>query len=222
MPSTTRSAVMSVRTSPQVKSQFAALAAQKNLTESSLLALIVEQVLGANLTIGVADPAPDMPPNDAGGDRLTVRLRPGDRALVEALAAARRMKTSTYLARLVRSHVRSAPVMPPAELEELRCLAGHLSAIGRELRLIEFSGSARDSPHAVQLLLSEVGQMVEGVRSAVADVVRSNLMGWEMGVDNTKPAPSKPVHTKPSQGRTAQRQRGKPGGRRAVAGVGHG
>ena len=213
---------MSVRTSPRTKSRFAALAAQQNLTESSLLALIVEQVLGANLTIGVADPAPDRPPNDAASDRLTVRLRSGDRALVDALAAARRMKTSTYLAMLVRTHVRSAPVMPPAELDELRCLAGHLSAIGRELRLIEFSGSARDSPQAVQQLLSEVGQTVERVRSAVADVVRSNLMGWEMGVDNTKPAPSKPVHTEPSQGRTAQRQRGKPGDRHALAGARHG
>ncbi|RZL91475.1 MAG: hypothetical protein EOP82_12745 [Variovorax sp.] len=91
------------------------------------------------------------------------------------------MKTSSYLAMLVRTHVRGVPVMPPAELDELKSMAGHLAALGRQIRSVGDSaaeGMPRTSSHQ---LLVDVGTTVESVREAVADVVRTNLISWEAG-----------------------------------------
>ncbi|MEJ8859959.1 hypothetical protein WKW79_35800 [Variovorax robiniae] len=165
-----RTVVLGTRTSCETKARFAALAAQQGLTESAMLGLLVDKVLAANTS---SDAPLSRTPEQGCADRLTLRLRPGDRALANAKAAVRRMKTSTYVAMLVRAHVRSAAVMPPAELEELRCLVGQLAALRRELRAVP----AAVSPE----LLIDVGSTVESVREAVSAVVRSNLIEWEAG-----------------------------------------
>jgi len=173
MASALQTVVLGTRTSCETKARFAALAAQQGLSESVMLRLLVERALLAN---GVFE-APDRMALDTragrANDRVTLRLRPGDRALADAKAATRRMRTSSYLAMLVRAHVRSSAVMPPAELEELRCMAGHLAAMGRQLR--------KASAPVSQELLVDVGNTVESVREAVAGVVRRNLNEWEGG-----------------------------------------
>ena len=182
MASANRTAVIGTRTSSEAKARFAALAARRGLTESALLALLIERVVADHSEQD--DSATLSPVADEGCavDRLTLRLRPGDRALVDARAASRRMKTASYLSMLVRTHVRGTPVMPPQELDELRCAAGLLGSIGRQLRAMasqssEQSVSAADAAE----LLVDVGRAVESVRAAVSDVVRANLKSWEAG-----------------------------------------
>ena len=183
MPSALRTAVLGTRTSSETKARFAALAAQQGLTESALLALLVDKVVAANTTSDVVESAHRTPEMECASDRLTLRLRPGDRTLADARAAARRMKTSSYLAMLVRTHVRGTPVMPPAELDELKGLVGHLAALGRQLRSMGDAASASGgmANATADPLLLEVGTTVESVRQAVAGVVRTNLMSWETG-----------------------------------------
>ena len=183
MPSALRTAVLGTRTSSETKARFAALAAQQDLTESALLALLIDKVVAANTTSDAIESTHQVREKECASDRLTLRLRPGDRALADAKAAARCMKTSSYLAMLVRTHVRGAPVMPPAELDELKGVVGHLAALGRQLRAMGDAASApggMTSATAHPLLL-EVGTTVESVRQAVAGVVRTNLMSWEAG-----------------------------------------
>lgn len=183
MPSALRTAVVGTRTSSETKARFAALAAQQGLTESALLALLIDKVVAANATSDAIESAQRTRETECARDRLTLRLRPGDRTLAEAKAAARRMKTSSYLALLVRTHVRGTPVMPPAELDELKSVVGHLAALGRQLRAMGEGGSAQGgmtSATAHQLLV-EVGTTVESVRQAVAGVVRMNVLSWETG-----------------------------------------
>jgi len=133
MPSALRTAVLGTRTSSETKARFAALAAQQDLTESALLALLIDKVVAANTTSDAIESTHQVREKECASDRLTLRLRPGDRTLADAKAAARRMKTSSYLVMLVRTHVRSTPVMPPAELDELKGVVGHLAALGRQL-----------------------------------------------------------------------------------------
>ncbi|MEJ8851854.1 hypothetical protein [Variovorax rhizosphaerae] len=168
-----RTVVLGTRTSCETKARFAALAAQQGLSESAMLGLLVERALLANGALEAADQIELDTQAERANDRVTLRLRPGDRALADAKAATRRMKTSSYLAMLVRAHVRSSAVMPPAELEELRCMAGHLAAMGRQLR-------ATSMPVSSELLI-DVGTAVESVREAVSGVVRRNLISWEAG-----------------------------------------
>ncbi|MDB5827153.1 MAG: hypothetical protein JWQ73_1373 [Variovorax sp.] len=181
MPSALRTVVLGTRTSSATKSQFAALAAQKGLTESALLALVVDQVLASNTASVASNDAAVEPEEGCANDRVTLRLRPGDRALADAKASARRMKTSSYLAMLVRTHVREVPVMPPSELDHLKTVAGHLAALGRQLRLVGASAGAQSLAAADRQLLMDVGTTVESVREFVAAVVRTNLMSWEAG-----------------------------------------
>jgi hypothetical protein len=172
---------MSMRASFEAKSQFAALAAQKGLTESALLALVIDQLLASNsASVASNDAATDCDEGCA-NDRVTLRLRPGDRALAHAKAAARRMKTSSHLAMLVRTHVREVPVMPPTELEELMTVAGHLAALGRQMRRVAASAGAQGLEAVDHQLLMDVGNTVESVRESVAALVCTNLMSWEAG-----------------------------------------
>ena len=180
MPSALRTAVLGTRTSSETKAKFAALAAQQGLSESALLALVVDNVLAANTAPFTTNGAAHDPDEGCANERVTLRLRPGDRSLADALAAARRMKTSGYLAMLIRAHVRCAPVMPPAELEDLRSMAGHLSALGRQLRIFASNADVRLQAVDRQLLV-DVGTTVESAREAVAAVVLTNLLGWEAG-----------------------------------------
>lgn len=84
---------------------------------------------------------------------------------------------------LVRAHVRGGPVMPPAELDELKGVVGHLAALGRQLRSLGDGVSVPGgvTSAAVHELLVEVGTAVESVRQAVAGAVRANLISWETG-----------------------------------------
>ena len=179
MPTPTRPAVTGTRSSSDTKARFAALAARRGLTESALLTLLIEEVIGSHS----ADALPVSGRSAEAGcgtERVTLRLRPGDRALADLRATARRMKTASYLSMLVRSHVRAGPVMPPRELEELRCAAGLLAALLRQLKITETSGQPGRTPVDSELLI-DVGRTVEGVRDAVAAVVRANLKSWETG-----------------------------------------
>src|SRR4051794_10096481 len=101
MPSAPRSVVIGTRTSSEAKARFAALAARQGLSESAFLGLLVERVLATNSVGDAQFAASKRGDPDLASDRVTLRLRPGDRALADAKAAARRMRTASYLAMLV-------------------------------------------------------------------------------------------------------------------------
>jgi hypothetical protein len=175
MPSASRSVVIGTRATCETKANFAALAAREGLSESALLALLVEKVVAQNSTsiapAATCEPALARPEDECAKDRLTLRLRPGDRALADARAAARRMKTASYLSMLIRT--RGASVMPPTDLDELKALAGQLAAIGRKLRQVRAADSQPGASSCSDALLGDIGRLVESVREAVAGVVRA-------------------------------------------------
>src|SRR5229473_5938371 len=101
---------------PDRKGQFAALAASRGLSESKLLGLLIDSVLERN----PLDPAGDARHADAEeGDRITLRLRPGDGQWLRLRARRRGVKYTTYAAALIRAHVRANPPMPLEELARL-------------------------------------------------------------------------------------------------------
>jgi hypothetical protein len=68
--------------------------------------------------------------------RLFVRLSPEDSLLLKARALARGMRPATYVAVLLRSHLRSLSPLPKDELLTLRCAVSELGALTRELHRI--------------------------------------------------------------------------------------
>src|SRR5581483_5319967 len=106
---------ITVRLSPEEKQRFAELAAGRGLSECAL-AVVTLRALRIPGTFSVIN-IPNASPREAATDRITIRLRPGDGAALKARAARRRMKTSTYLAALVRAHVAADTVLTAKELE---------------------------------------------------------------------------------------------------------
>ncbi len=177
-----RAPVIAARTSAQRKADFAALAAHRGLTESALLTLLVERALGCNpVPDAFQDEAPGASPPATTGDRMTLRLRPGDRSRLEARARARRMKPSSYLVALVHAHVRRQPPLPQTELNELKRAVARLSAVGRHLERLGRGADGQARHDELLPALHETARLVQDVHRGVAAVVTASLASWEAG-----------------------------------------
>ena len=186
MPNAPRSAVISLRLPSEAKARFAALAARHQLSESSLLAQLVDEVLKANSPVvcesGVQRVERDSTVDGVAEDRVTLRLRHGDRTLAAERAGARGMKTGSYLAMLIHNHVRGSAVLPPNELDLIKATGAQLAALGRQIRMLGMPNAlaeplASDLRDAIALARREI----EAAREATTAVVRRNLMSWETG-----------------------------------------
>jgi hypothetical protein len=170
---------VAARTSSEKKAKFAALAATRGMSESALLTLLMDTVLEHN---DAAVRAVTNAETDPATERVTLRLRPGDRRRVDNRAAARNMKPASYLVALIRAHVRHDAPLPTAELNALKVAVGQLAAIGRNLnQLVHASHTGASAVGDLARTLHEAVAHVENVRRCVADHVRANLISWEAG-----------------------------------------
>ena len=162
---------------PERKGQFAALAASRGLSESKLLGLLIDSVLVRNPVDGAGDERY----GEAGeGDRITLRLRPGDGQWLRLRAQRRGMKYTTYAAALIRAHVRLDPPMPLEELARLERILAEISAIGR--RINQIAGAVREGlgvDPGLREELATVLKVVDELRQALREVVRVNRISWE-------------------------------------------
>jgi len=180
------STVISARVSSDTKASFAALAARHRLSESSLLVKMVHEVIQSNGPIALTSNAQRAANDSDGGvgatDRITLRLRPGDRLAVARRARAHGMRTGSYLALLIHNHVHASTVLPPNELAQIKAVGAQLAALGRQLRVF---GMTNNPAGSVALDLGEVITLVrrevESARETTAAVVRRNLISWESG-----------------------------------------
>jgi hypothetical protein len=157
--------------------KFAELAASRGMSESALLTVLMDTVLEQN---EMPDRVVRNAEADAATERVSLRLRPGDRRRVDARAAERNMKPASYVVALIRAHVRHDAPLPAAELNALKVAVGQLSAVGGILNQLVHASHAGAAPvgDLVQTLRETVAR-IEDVRRCVADVVRAHLMGWE-------------------------------------------
>lgn len=187
MTKTSRSSrVIGTRVSSDTKARFAALAAWHHLSASTLLSKMVDEVLKTNgeTSAGSGEQRSARESKNGVGhaDRITLRLRNGDRALATQRAHSRGMKTGTYLALLIHNHVRDAAVLPPNELDQIKVTAAQLAALSRQLRMFGVPNTLPE-PKASDLseTISLVRREVEAAREATAAIVRRNLISWETG-----------------------------------------
>ena len=162
---------------PDQKAEFAALARSRGLSESRLLGLLLDSVLARN----PLDPAGDEREEEAGeGDRITLRLRPGDGKWLRLRAQRRGVKYTTYAAALIRAHVRVDPPMPLDELARLERGLGQFSAIGRRLNQIAGAvGNRQGVDSGLREELAAIRQLLEELRQTLREVVRINRISWE-------------------------------------------
>jgi hypothetical protein len=186
MTKTSGSSVIGIRVSSDLRARFAALAERHQLSESGLLAKLVDEVLKANSPVagepGEQRAARASSADGAAEDRITLRLRNGDRTLAAERAGARGMKTGSYLALLIHNHVRGSAVLPPNELDLVKSTGAHLAALGRQLRMIGMPNTLAE-PAASELrdAIALARREIEAAREATAAIVRRNLISWESG-----------------------------------------
>lgn len=148
--------MIGARVPPETRARFAALAARHHLSASNLLAKMIGEVLKTNGDISPGSGGPRFPyesENSSGlADRITLRLRDGDRALAAQRAHSRGMKTGSYLTMLIHNHVRDAAVQPPYDLDQIKATSAQLAALGRQIRMF---GMPNTMPVPMTLDLSE-------------------------------------------------------------------
>jgi hypothetical protein len=114
--------------------------------------------------------------------RLFVRLSPEDSLLLKARALARGMRPATYVAVLLRSHLRSLTPLPKDELLVLRCAVSELGALTRELhRLAHVLGQEGRAAAPEQPDLRAVARLCQVLRSDTKALIRANVNSWELG-----------------------------------------
>jgi hypothetical protein len=114
--------------------------------------------------------------------RLFVRLSPEDSLLLNARALARGMRPATYVAVMLRSHLRSLTPLPKDELLALRCAVSELGALTRELhRIAHMLGQEGRAAASEPPDLREVARLCQVLRSNTKALIRANVNSWEIG-----------------------------------------
>jgi hypothetical protein len=118
--------------------------------------------------------------------RLYVRLDPTDRLLLNERAAARGMPAATYVAVLVRSHLRNLAPLPKQELLALKSAVAELGAIGRNLNQIaramnQGQRGAGPGREELRAMLQVGGALRDHVKALLA----GNAKSWDQGYAET-------------------------------------
>jgi hypothetical protein len=164
------------------KQRFAELAASRDLSESALALIAIRALLESDgPPVGTA---PLQSERQAATDRITIRLRPGDRSALNQRALQRGMRSSTYLAALVRAHISTNP---PLTIEELSVLKEGVAVLAKLSRALSYTARciAQGGPLLPNLQheLSLTRSVVAAIEQGTHDMARSALITWESRYD---------------------------------------
>jgi len=175
---------ITARPSPAEKARFSTLAHAAGISESRLALLAIRAFVDAE---GRAQPPAECDPAAEGvraTDRITIRLRPGDGAIIARRARARGVKTATYLAAMARAHIAADPPLFAHELAALKqsiaTLAGLGLLLGQRIRTPALSASGLEQ---VRQILSRTHAAVEALEQWTHDFAKAALMAWESRFD---------------------------------------
>jgi hypothetical protein len=171
---------ITARPTPQEKRSFAEVAAKLRVSESTLALIAIRTLLASDV--------PDLPARTSSSepatDRITIRLRPGDRLAIRRRAGERRMKDSAYMAALVRGHVAANPPLATQELTALKAAVSVLAGFGRLFaRTAREAAQAGVLPRDLQQDLSRTRALVADVERRMHEFAQAALVSWESRVD---------------------------------------
>jgi predicted DNA-binding protein len=177
-------ALVRCRVSSETKAVLQRIAEREHITESALVRKLLETLVRASAAEGPVSGAFDAAKLRAA--RISIRLSPDDRQLLSERAIARGMPSATYVAVLVRSHLRKVTPLPTEELAALKRSIAELGAIGRNLNQIAAAlnvGGQSDGPgrHDLELML----KIAVGLRDHVKALLMANETSWERGYAET-------------------------------------
>src|SRR6266513_212826 len=171
---------VAARVTPEIKTLLRVLAEPEQITESALVRQLLEVTLRMSAKEGF--PRLDTLEKVSRDARLSIRLAPDDRILLCDRATARGMPSATYVAVLVRSHLRNLTPLPRDELQALKRSVAELGAIGRNLNQISRAANQGGKPPGPgREDLKAMLRVAEGLRDHVKALLRANQISWEQG-----------------------------------------
>lgn len=192
--------IIKTRVSPDTKARVSQEAQRDLLTESLWLRRVVEAALCSVQTSGdskrrgvvagsLEGRVRHEPRREAAGvarTRLYIRLRDDDRRILQERAEKREMPAATYVAVLLRTHLRALAPFPQEETAALKLSIAELGAVGRNLNQIALvahktgrvTGPGRDD-------LRSMLKICEAMREHIKSLVRANRASWESGYAET-------------------------------------
>jgi hypothetical protein len=172
---------ITARPTPAEKERFATLAASRGISESTLALIAIRSLLdGSDVSETNAAPARQ----ERSTDRITIRLRPGDRRVINERASRRGMKASTYLAALVRAHIATNPPLTNDELGAYKHGVILLAGLRRLLTRMSREGARAGSmSQDLQQELSLTRAMVAGLEKVTEKLACAGLKSWESRYD---------------------------------------
>jgi hypothetical protein len=172
-----------VRVSVDVKRRVTLAAEREYLSESAWLRRLVLRQLEVTESADVqAETESAVAASGTSSNRVHIRLRREDRALLGARAEARGMRPATYVSVLTRSHLRRLAPLPKDELLALRRSIGELAAIGRNINQItKVANESGRMPASVREEFRAMLTICAGLRDHTKGLLKSNLASWESG-----------------------------------------
>ena len=175
---TSRAPSITARPSPEEKRRFAELAASRGISESALALIAIRALLDS--TGAPIDPEVRESGRQPAADRITIRLRPGDRRILNQRAAQRGIRSSTYVAALVRAHIAASPPLTIDELTVLKHGVAVLAKLGRALsQTARFVAQGGPLPPEFQKELALTRTVVAALEQRTHDLARSALVTWD-------------------------------------------
>ena len=172
---------ITARPSVVEKMRFRALALRSGMSESALALVAIRSLLGPDGKTSEATAAME---RLAATDRITIRLRPGDGAVIARRAAARGVKASGYLSALVRAHVLGNPPLPHAELAALKSSVTVLAGLGQVFARLARCPALTDTDREIlRKDIAHVRIVLAGLEQQTHDLAKAALIAWESRSD---------------------------------------
>jgi len=175
----TADSFIAARVSSETKTRLRSLAQVQQQSESAIIKSLLDSLIdgdSAPRALTIAEPAAPR------GARLYIRLMPEDRRLLQERVAARHLAPATYVAMLVRAHLRELSPLPRDELAALKDVVAQLSAFGRYVNaLVRAVNQGANPPNTLIVQLHAMLRLSEGLRDHVKAVVKANAMSWRTG-----------------------------------------
>jgi hypothetical protein len=175
---TSHAPTITARPTSDEKRRFAELASRRRVSESTLALMAIRMLLEVNGSPPGIETTETR--HSPATDRITIRLRPGDRIALNRRAEARGVRTSRYLAALVRAHIAASP---PLTVDEVAILKEGVSVLAKLSRALthtahSVSQSGLLTPE-LQKELSLTRAVVAAIEQRMHDLTRSALITWE-------------------------------------------
>jgi hypothetical protein len=179
----TADSFIAARVSSETKTRLRSLAQVQQQSESAIIKSLLDSLMddaGGSRALTITEPAVPR------GARLYIRLMPEDRRLLQERVAARHLAPATYVAMLVRAHLRELSPLPRDELAALKDVVAQLSAFGRYLNaLVRAVNQGANPPDSMNVQFYAMLRICEGLRDHVKAVVKANAMSWQTGHGET-------------------------------------